>query len=209
MQSWYSMTPKHHLSYDALASTHGGGHTVKITDAGSNAIVRTLFGHPRTPWTVKFHPNDPHILASGCLGFQVRVWDLRRRAKAKVAAHGMGGLGKTMLVACVVRDPTTHGAICPDGAVWIQFSQDTKPLAGLHQCIRLLEALFDVHPDKRCEDEHMKTISDAQRQLATLLDRRRVLIVADDVATAYAQSANDASDDIGDARAISRSNDCT
>lgn len=39
-------------------------------------IEKTLIGHPRTPWTVKFHPTNPKIIASGCLGFQVRVWDL-------------------------------------------------------------------------------------------------------------------------------------
>lgn len=35
-----------------FASTHGGGHTVKVVDARTNRVVRTLFGHPRTPWTV-------------------------------------------------------------------------------------------------------------------------------------------------------------
>lgn len=34
--------------------------------------VQTLVGHPRTPWSVKFHPTDPRYVASGCLGFQVR-----------------------------------------------------------------------------------------------------------------------------------------
>lgn len=33
-------------------------------------------GHPRTPWTVKYHPCDSNIIASGCLGFQVRVWNI-------------------------------------------------------------------------------------------------------------------------------------
>jgi len=32
---------------------------------------RTFRGHPRTPWTVKFHPHDPTTIASGCLGFEV------------------------------------------------------------------------------------------------------------------------------------------
>ena len=30
-------------------------------------------GNLRTPWTVKYHPTNPRILASGCLGFQMRV----------------------------------------------------------------------------------------------------------------------------------------
>lgn len=33
---------------------------------------QTLVGHPRTPWSVKFHPTNPRYVASGCLGFQVR-----------------------------------------------------------------------------------------------------------------------------------------
>ena len=59
---------------DALASTHGD-HTVKITCCHSGRLLQTLEGHPRTPWTVKFHPTNKYIVASGCLGFQVRVWD--------------------------------------------------------------------------------------------------------------------------------------
>ena len=57
-----------------LASTHGD-HTVKITCCHTGRLVRSLEGHPRTPWTVKHHPSNPRIVASGCLGFQVRVGD--------------------------------------------------------------------------------------------------------------------------------------
>ncbi|KUF91630.1 Nitric oxide synthase-interacting protein [Phytophthora nicotianae] len=39
-------------------------------------MTQTLVGHPRTPWSVKFHPTDPRYVASGCLGFQVRFWDI-------------------------------------------------------------------------------------------------------------------------------------
>ena len=57
-----------------LASTHGD-HTVKITCAHTGKLLRQLEGHPRTPWTVKYHPTNYRIVASGCLGCQVRVWD--------------------------------------------------------------------------------------------------------------------------------------
>jgi WD40 repeat protein len=57
-----------------MASTHGD-HTVKITCSSSGILLQSLEGHPRTPWTVKYHPLRPEILASGCLGFQVRVWN--------------------------------------------------------------------------------------------------------------------------------------
>ena len=58
-----------------FASTHGD-HTVKIVDFETGEVKHELSGHPRTPWTVKFHPTNPHIVASGCLGFEVRVWDI-------------------------------------------------------------------------------------------------------------------------------------
>ena len=99
-----------------MASTHGD-HTVKITCCMTGKLLQTLVGHPRTPWTVKYHPHagahtkNPiiianssnsatsinnsatsnslatsqddqpqqeqrqQIVASGCLGHQVRIWD--------------------------------------------------------------------------------------------------------------------------------------
>lgn len=64
-----------------MASTHGD-HSVKITCAHTGKLIRTLEGHPRTPWTVKYHPTNSRIVASGCLGFQVRVWDWNYRTEA-------------------------------------------------------------------------------------------------------------------------------
>eukprot|EP00592_Proboscia_alata_P008706 CAMPEP_0194358580 /NCGR_PEP_ID=MMETSP0174-20130528/5727_1 /TAXON_ID=216777 /ORGANISM="Proboscia alata, Strain PI-D3" /LENGTH=792 /DNA_ID=CAMNT_0039128923 /DNA_START=48 /DNA_END=2423 /DNA_ORIENTATION=- len=58
-----------------LASTHGD-HSVKLSCCYTGKLLQTLWGHPRTPWTVKFHPTDDNIVASGCLGYQVRVWDV-------------------------------------------------------------------------------------------------------------------------------------
>ena len=57
-----------------MASTHGD-HTVKISCCTTGRLLQSLEGHPRTPWTVKYHPIDAHIVASGCLGHQVRVWN--------------------------------------------------------------------------------------------------------------------------------------
>lgn len=58
-----------------LASTHGD-HTVKVFHYATNELIKELHGHPRTPWTVKYHSFDSNIIASGCLGFEVRVWDI-------------------------------------------------------------------------------------------------------------------------------------
>ena len=36
--------------------------------------MKTLSGHPRTCWSVVFHPNNPNLIASGDLSGEVRVW---------------------------------------------------------------------------------------------------------------------------------------
>ena len=58
-----------------FASTHGD-HSVKVFRYPSGEQIACLDGHPRTPWTVRFHPKDSSILASGCLGCECRVWDV-------------------------------------------------------------------------------------------------------------------------------------
>ncbi|RUS83945.1 hypothetical protein EGW08_008300 [Elysia chlorotica] len=57
------------------ASTHGD-HTVRVTDIISGKCTHILTGHPRTPWCLAFNPVSDDILASGCLGGEVRIWDL-------------------------------------------------------------------------------------------------------------------------------------
>lgn len=57
-----------------MASTHGD-HTVKVSCCETGRLLQSLDGHPRTPWTVKYHPINSHVVASGCLGHQVRVWN--------------------------------------------------------------------------------------------------------------------------------------
>lgn len=61
------------------ASTHGD-HTVKVFHYQNqhHQQVRCFRGHPRTPWSVKFNPINSNILASGCLGFQVRIWSIEQ-----------------------------------------------------------------------------------------------------------------------------------
>ncbi|XP_055888898.1 activating molecule in BECN1-regulated autophagy protein 1-like isoform X2 [Biomphalaria glabrata] len=58
-----------------VASTHGD-HTVRVTDIRTGKCSHILTGHPRTPWCLAFNPTSNDILASGCLGGEVRIWDL-------------------------------------------------------------------------------------------------------------------------------------
>ena len=61
-----------------MASTHGD-HTVRVSDIQSGKCLHVLTGHSRSPWTIAFHPASNDLIASGCLGGQVRIWDLRVR----------------------------------------------------------------------------------------------------------------------------------
>ncbi|KAJ2953718.1 hypothetical protein O0L34_g1341 [Tuta absoluta] len=58
-----------------VASTHGN-HNVYVSELASGKHVRILKGHPRTPWCIAFHPSHTQLIGSGCLGGQVRVWDI-------------------------------------------------------------------------------------------------------------------------------------
>lgn len=58
-----------------FASTHGD-HSVKVFEYPSRRQIACLDGHPRTPWTVRFHPTDSSVVASGCLGNECRVWNV-------------------------------------------------------------------------------------------------------------------------------------
>ena len=84
-----SMAISHDDSY--LATTHGD-HTVKVYDLRSGQLIREFRGHPRTPWTVKFHPQDSNILCSGCIGGEARVWCIN------VDSSSLGSKGMRELV---------------------------------------------------------------------------------------------------------------
>lgn len=49
---------------------------MKVSCCYSGRLLSVCTGHSRTPWTVKFHPTQPNLIASGCLGFQVRIWNI-------------------------------------------------------------------------------------------------------------------------------------
>ena len=70
-----------------LASTHGD-HTVKIISCRTGECLNVLPGHRRTPWVVTFHPRTSHLLASGSLDHEVRIWNAK--SSECVATHEFG-----------------------------------------------------------------------------------------------------------------------
>jgi len=70
-----------------VATTHGD-HTVKVFNYRTGRLFRIFEGHPRTPWTVKFHPSFRNVVASGCLGCEVRVWDISLNCCIRYIKYG-------------------------------------------------------------------------------------------------------------------------
>ena len=98
-------------------------------------------------------------------------------ANTGIIVHGMGGLGKSMLLSCVLRDAKTR-EVCPDGAVWIQMSTEAQPLACLKYLVEALARL--LYKPSPCNDK-LTTISNAKEEVVGLLKGTRVLILVDDV----------------------------
>ncbi|KAF8570446.1 hypothetical protein P879_03796 [Paragonimus westermani] len=62
-----------------LAAAHGDK-TVAIYCASTGRLLSRCVGHERSPWTLAFHPSQPYLLASGCLGGSIRLWNLESLA---------------------------------------------------------------------------------------------------------------------------------
>jgi activator-of-BECN1-regulated-autophagy protein 1 len=62
---------------------------VHVYDVHTGQVIRDLKGHAKIPWVLCFHPSRNTVLASGCLGGQVRVWDIvvsRRLSKLRLVS---------------------------------------------------------------------------------------------------------------------------
>ena len=70
-----------------LVATGSGDQSVKLWDAGSGRLVKTLTGHQGYVHAVAFSP-DGQLLASGSRDFTVKLWDVRSQAEtATLAGH--------------------------------------------------------------------------------------------------------------------------
>lgn len=67
------------IFFRKLIATAHGDHCVYVCDILHGRVIHRLAGHPRSPWALAFHPSRSDLLASGCLGGEVRVWDLKVR----------------------------------------------------------------------------------------------------------------------------------
>ncbi|CAB3997880.1 activating molecule in BECN1-regulated autophagy 1-like [Paramuricea clavata] len=61
---------------ETVASSHKK--FVQISEVKSGCCLHILRDHPRSVWCVVFHPSNPHLLASSCIGGVVNIWDLTK-----------------------------------------------------------------------------------------------------------------------------------
>eukprot|EP00168_Porphyra_purpurea_P020063 TRINITY_DN826_c0_g1_i3.p1 TRINITY_DN826_c0_g1~~TRINITY_DN826_c0_g1_i3.p1 ORF type:complete len:679 (-),score=174.73 TRINITY_DN826_c0_g1_i3:164-2200(-) len=123
-----------------FASTHGD-HSVKVFDYPSGHLLTCLEGHPRTPWTVRFHPRRRDILASGCLGHECRVWNAKSGVCLRTHAFHAG-------ISCVSFHPDGDVLAVTAGRcllLWQYAIPDAVPVS-------VMEAqhpfhMVDFHPD--------------------------------------------------------------
>lgn len=71
-----------------MFATSHGDHAIRIFSLATNKVIAVLTGHARTPWTLSFHRQNPHLLVSGCLNGELRLWDIRLRACVRSAILG-------------------------------------------------------------------------------------------------------------------------
>ncbi len=109
----------------------------------------------------------------------------RSGALTQHAAHtlelfGDSGIGKSVLAAALARDPLVRGAF-PDGVFWVTAGEHPDLLALQLSLLRSLGA----------PGADLRSSADAHSQLLSVVERRRCLIVIDDVCSEEAVAAFD------------------
>ena len=98
--------------------------------------------------------------------------------------HGMGGVGKSTLAACLAHDVRVH-AICPNGVVWVDFGQEKSAESAMQDLTRRVASLLKQPiPETDSEGQSLEGLDPSEKvrkQLQLLFNGRRVLVIADDV----------------------------
>ena len=124
------------------------------------------------PTSFKSRPHAHEQLVAALLNSGVSHCTAVTAPKSRVSSQGMGGVGKTMLTAAVVRDERVRGAF--ECIAWIGMSQQPELL----QLQRIL--YLQLHPQH--EEMPKRDLEEAQRiDLTKLVLNRRVLICLDDI----------------------------
>jgi len=143
----------------------------------SNLVRQLTDSPPRLGALFEVPELPPHFLARPDILREIKdavMVDLQKPvvisgAGARVGIQGMGGIGKSVLAAALVRDRDVRRAY-PDGIVWVTVGQRPNVLGLLTELAQALEC-----------DDVLQNIGPAKTKLRELLLDKAVLLVLDDV----------------------------
>ena len=78
---------------------------------------------PHTPWAIRFHPFEPYVLATGCIGYIVIVWDIETEKQLNRCIFGAS-------ISCVAFHPNGMYLAVTSGRklyLW-DYVRDSRPL---------------------------------------------------------------------------------
>jgi KaiC/GvpD/RAD55 family RecA-like ATPase len=148
-------------AFAELVAEIAGAKTAQLATGYQDTYVTA----PRLPATIVLRPGDLRSLREGVL---------RDKAPATMSVAsvvGMGGLGKTTLAQMLCHDRVVQDAY-PDGIIWVQLGQ---------QAADLVPKMREVGRALGDEPKHYDTVDGARNRLRTILRKKAVLIVLDDV----------------------------
>lgn len=150
---------------DAWAKEHGAGDVPAQVDA---AVLASAL------------PPPPPLVVGRAGDVQAIKARLAPEPRGRVVLRGWPGVGKTTIVLALARDAEIEAAF-PDGVLWASLGQSPDVLAELGSWARALG-----HPLSA-----RASLPEATAALRTLLDRRRALLIVDDVWNAESAAAFD------------------
>jgi NB-ARC domain/TIR domain/APAF-1 helical domain len=150
-------------AFTELVAEIVGGKTAQLATGYQETYVTA----PRLPSTVILRPEELQSLREGVLR------DKAQQTMSVASVVGMGGIGKTILAQMLCHDPVVQDAY-PDGIIWVQLGQQVGDL--VPKMREVGRALDD-------EPKHYDTVDGARNRLRTILRKKAVLIVLDDVWT--------------------------
>jgi hypothetical protein len=145
----------------------------KSTSEMSSHLAELPNEVPVLPTSFQLRPHAHEQLVAALLGSGGSHSTAVTAPKSRVSSQGMGGVGKTMLTAAVVRDERVRGAF--ECIAWIGMSQQPDLL----QLQRTL--YYQLHPDNESMPSKADSVGQQLIETSRLCSKRVVLVCLDDV----------------------------
>jgi hypothetical protein len=148
-------------------------HTIGSASHSSSHLAQLPSDVPVLPTSFKSRPHAQEQLVTALLDSGGSRSTAVTAPKSRISSQGMGGVGKTMLTAAVVRDKRVRGAF--ESIAWIGMSQQPELL-------QLQAKLYQqLHPENEKMPSKADSVESRIRELVSLCSHRAVLVCLDDI----------------------------